>query len=121
MVVHVISDGGGEIPMKRTIVVGVMLALGALVLACDKSSGGSTTETTSGGGGGSIGVKECDDYIAKWDTCYKDPAMKAAANPGLDQMKTAWAAAAKDPNSKAALGTGCKSALDALVASGACK
>jgi hypothetical protein len=109
--------------MKRTIVVGVMLALGALVLACDKSSGGSggaTTETTSGGGG-SIGVKECDDYIAKWDSCYKDPAVRAAAKPGLDQMKTAWASAAKDPNAKASLATGCKSAMDGLMASGACK
>ena len=108
--------------MKRTIVVGVMLALGALVLACDKSSGGSggaTTETTSGGGG-SIGVKECDDYIAKWNACYKDPAMKAAAQPAFDQVKQSWAGMAKDPNQKAALAGACKTMVDNFP-SAACK
>jgi len=98
--------------MKRTIAVGLMLALGALA-ACDKSAssgGAAATETTSGGGGGSIGVKECDDYLAM-----------AAMKSSLATQKAAWTEAAKNPQAKAGLATGCKAALDALVSSGACK
>ena len=108
--------------MKRTIAVGLMLALGALA-ACDKSAssgGAAATETTSGGGGGSIGVKECDDYLAKADSCYKDPSM-AAMKSSLATQKAAWTEAAKNPQAKAGLANGCKAALDALVSSGACK
>jgi hypothetical protein len=102
--------------MKRTMVVGLMVALTAL-LACNKDSGGSSGGSGGGGGaaaggGDSVGVKECDDYIKMWNDCYKDPATKAAAKPGLDQMTSAWKQAAKDPQSKAGLATGCKMALD---------
>jgi hypothetical protein len=107
----------GEDLMNRTIAVGVMVVLGAL-LGCNKSDSsgsggsGSTSTTSAGGGGGSIGVKECDDYIAKWNSCYKNPTVKAAAQPAFDQVKANWTQMAKDPNQKAALGTACKTMLD---------
>ena len=99
--------------MKRTMVVGLMVALTAL-LACNKDSGSGG----SGGGGGAaaggdaIGVKEGDDYMKKWADCYKDPAMKAAAKPGLDQTVAAWKQAAATPQGKAGLATSCKMMLD---------
>ena len=85
--------------MKRTIVVGLMVALTGL-LACNKDSGAGSSggaSASGGGGGDSIGVKECDDYIKTWNDCYKDPAAKAAAKPGLDAMTKAWKDQAKDP------------------------
>jgi hypothetical protein len=104
--------------MKRTMVVGLMVAMTAL-FACNKGesggsagSGGATASGGGGGGGGDVGVKECDDYIKTWKDCYKDPTARAAAQPGLDQMTKAWKEQAKDPNSKAALAQGCKMALD---------
>jgi hypothetical protein len=54
--------------MKRTMVVGLMVALTAL-LACNKDSGsgsggsGGSGGSAAAGGGGDIGVKECDDYM----------------------------------------------------------
>jgi hypothetical protein len=57
-------------------------------------------------------VKECDDYLAKWNTCYKDPAVKAAAQPGLDAMKKSWINMAANPATRPSLATACKSALD---------
>jgi hypothetical protein len=59
-----------------------------------------------------IGVKACDDYLKAWDACYKDPATRAAAKPGLDQTRAAWVQAAKDPKSRAGLATSCKMMLD---------
>jgi hypothetical protein len=105
--------------MKRTMTVALMMAMVGLA-ACDSSSSGgsagsSTTTSASGGGsaaGGSIGVKECDDYIKKWNDCYKDPTMKAAAQPAFDQVKQSWAGMAKDPNQKAALAGACKTMVD---------
>ena len=113
--------------MKATIAVAVMVVLGAMA-GCNKDSGGSggaggSGSAASGGGGGgdSIGVKECDDYIAAWNNCYKDPAMKAAAKPAFDQVRQQWAQQAKDPNQKAGLQMACKAAADSLKQSGACK
>jgi hypothetical protein len=110
--------------MKRTMTVALMMAMLGLVAAgCDNGSSGSATTTSasgggsgsgggSAGGGGGIGVKECDDYIAKWSACYKDPTMKAAAQPAFDQVKQQWATMAKDPNQKAALAGACKTMVD---------
>lgn len=112
--------------MKQTMTVALMMAILGLA-ACDSSGGGSagssTTTSASGGGSaaaGSLGVKECDDYIKKFSDCYKDPATKAAMQPGLDQMKQTWSGMAKDPNQKAALAGACKAALDAFPSS-SCK
>jgi hypothetical protein len=109
--------------------VALMMAMLGLV-ACDNggsgsggSAGSSTTTSASGGGsggGGSIGVKECDDYIAKWNACYKDPTMKAAAQPAFDQVKAAWAESAKTPAGKTGLAMACKSMVDNFP-SAACK
>jgi hypothetical protein len=111
--------------MKRTMTVALMTAISVLglgLVACDNGSSGgaSGSTTTTAGGGGSIGVKECDDYIAKFNSCYKDPTAKAAAQPGLDAMKQAWAQAAKEPAAKAGLAASCKAALDSFP-SAACK
>ena len=65
---------------------------------------------------GETGVKECDDYIAKFETCVgKMPAeAQAAAKTGLDSMKSGWKqAAAASPEAKTALATGCTQALEA--------
>jgi hypothetical protein len=107
--------------MKRMMVVGLMAALTAL-LACNKDSGGSggSGGGAAAAGGDSVGVKECDDYIKKFNDCYKDPTAKAAAKPGLDAMVSAWKQAAATPQGKAGLATGCKSALDNFPAA-ACK
>jgi hypothetical protein len=111
--------------MKRTMVVGLMVALTAL-LACNKDSAsgsggsGGSGGSAAAGGGGDIGVKECDDYMKKWADCYKDPAVKAAAKPGLDQTVAAWKQAAATPQGKAGLATSCKMMLDNFP-SAACK
>jgi hypothetical protein len=102
--------------MKRTMTVALVMALFGL-MACDKSDNAASSTTTSaagngGGGGGSIGVKECDDYIAKWSACYKDPTTRAAVQPSFDQVKQQWATMAKDPAQKAGLQTACKAMVD---------
>lgn len=62
-----------------------------------------------------IGVPECDDYIAKMSKCLEgmDPAAAGAAKTGFDTVVKGWKdAVAANPDAKAALGTGCKAAMD---------
>jgi len=108
--------------MKQMMTLALVMAMLGLV-ACDQSSGGSAASSTTTSGsaaGGSIGVKECDDYIAKWTACYKDPTTRAAVEPSFKQVKEQWTTMAKDPNQKAALATACKSMVDNFP-SAACK
>ena len=84
-------------------------------LACS-----STTTTTNGTNavvtsGDSVGVAECDEYIAKLDACMsKVPeAQRAMVKTNLDTMRKTWKEAASTPQGKAGLTTGCKAALDA--------
>jgi hypothetical protein len=88
-----------------------MMALLGLI-ACDKSDNTASSTTTSAGSGGSIGVKECDDYIAKWNACYKDPTTRAAVQPSFDQVKQQWATMTKDATQKAGLQAACKAMVD---------
>lgn len=63
----------------------------------------------------SVGVAECDDYLAKVSACLTDKvpeAQRAAFQTGLDQSRNAWAQAAGTPQGKEALANACKMALD---------
>jgi hypothetical protein len=105
--------------MTKTMI--ALLAASALSLGCDKGEGG---DGKTGSSADSIGVAECDDYLKKWEACFskQGAAAKAAAEPGMKQMRDAWkAAAAQGGAAKDALKTGCKSALDTLAQNPACK
>ena len=63
---------------------------------------------------GSVGVAECDDYIAKMTACVdKLPeAQKASTLQSFEASKKAWTEQAANPEAKAQLSTACKTALD---------
>ncbi len=61
-----------------------------------------------------VGVPECDDYIAKYETCLttKVPeAQRAVFSSSMETMRKGWRNAATNPQAKAALAGGCKVAL----------
>lgn len=105
----------------------VMVALimtGGLLLAgagCSKDEPKADEKTAASGD--AIGVKECDDYIAKYSACIaKMPgAAKETAEKGFKTQKDAWRAAAATPQGKEGLKTGCKMALDSLAQNALCK
>jgi len=97
--------------MKRIALAVLVVGMGVVGLACNKDSGGAGAT-----GGGSIGVKECDDYLAKVEACFaKDPTTKAAMEPGFKAQRDAWKSAAA--TNKDALKVGCKAALDSIATS----
>ena len=78
---------------------------------------GFTIGCGSKGGGGGIGVKPCDDYISKLESC----AAKVGGKDGdqmkgmAKMMKDAWGKDAKNPDAKKGLADTCSSSLDELA------
>jgi hypothetical protein len=77
-----------------------------------------TTSTTASTAGEKIGVKECDDYIAKYEACTgKVPEVgRAAYKSGLDQARTQWKKLADNPATRGSLAAACKQAAEAQAA-----
>ncbi|MBC7930647.1 MAG: hypothetical protein H7Z38_08770 [Rubrivivax sp.] len=115
---------------KMTFLLALCLVTGMLMIACGGAADNTattntattntattnttTTTTTTTTSADKIGVAECDEYIAKVETCLgKVPAAgQAAVKSSLDMMRKAWRDAAATPQGKAGLATGCKAALD---------
>ncbi|HKO35839.1 MAG TPA: hypothetical protein VJV21_05130 [Pyrinomonadaceae bacterium] len=116
--------------MRRTTILVLSLVCGLLLMAC------TTTETTNNSNvavvtstpatattpatttastsGASIGVPECDDFLAKYDSCTgKVPEMVRAQyeNAGK-QMRDQWKKLADNPQTRGSLAAACKQAVE---------
>jgi hypothetical protein len=91
----------------------VLMAL----LACKKKKEEEKTEGTTAAATGenSVGVPECDEYLAKYEKCVTEK-VPEAARPQLKQsvetMRSSWKQAASNPVAKPGLAQGCKQALE---------
>ena len=87
-----------------------------LVVAAAALSVGACKKDEAAAEGAGIGVKECDEYITKYEACIgkMGAAAKTAAEPGFKAQRDAFKQAAGTPAGKAALGTQCKAAMDAI-------
>lgn len=80
------------------------------------SSPAATTATSTTASADSIGVPECDAYIAAYEKCVRDKmpeAARAQANTALAQSRKSWKELAANPQTKATLAGACKTATDA--------
>jgi hypothetical protein len=92
-----------------------VLFFAALILV----SCGPSHEAPPGASGaastGEIGVAECDEYLAKVETCINERVpedAKAMQRQSIEQVRNQWRQAATDATARAGLATGCKAALD---------
>ncbi len=63
----------------------------------------------------SIGVPECDDYIAKYDACVSNKVPEAARaqyKTSIEQMQSSWKRLAGNPETRASLAQACKTATE---------
>lgn len=107
---------------RLPLLLGFSLCTALLLVAC----GGANTNTattnsgtsnsasgTTASTGDKIGVAECDDFIAKYESCVNSKvpeSMRATVKTQLDAMRTSWRQAAATPQGKAGLAQGCKAA-----------
>jgi hypothetical protein len=117
--------------MKRIMVAILAAAFAVLLVACSKtentsnrnsnsattaqkSTGTSATSTTASAGD-KIGVPECDDFIAKYESCVsgKVPEMaRAQYQSAVKQWKESWKKLAENPQTKGSLASACKQARE---------
>lgn len=86
--------------------------------AADSKAGPATTATTAtaAASGESIGVAECDQYLAAYESCLKDKVPAAARDmmkTSFESTRASWRQAAATAEGRAGLATACKSARDA--------
>lgn len=80
----------------------------------------ATPAGTTASTGEKIGVAECDDFIAKYESCVtgKVPAAQQATfKSSIEQWRKSWKDLAANPTTKATLASVCKSSLDQAKAS----
>src|SRR5437764_15401302 len=89
----------------------------AILIGCSKTEMSNSNTTASSGD--KIGIAECDDYIAKYESCTpKVPeAVRANYKGALDQMRASWKKLAADPATRGSLAAACKQANDIAAAS----
>ena len=121
--------------MRRTTGVVLCLAFAIFLIGCSTTETNTNTNTTSGttdkpatattpaastasSSGASIGVPECDDFLAKYDSCTgKVPEMVRAQyeNAGK-QMRDQWKKLADNPQTRGSLAAACKQAVEQQAA-----
>ena len=117
--------------MRRTTGVVLCLAFAIFLIGCSTTETNTNTNTTSGTtnkpvtsstpattaastSGARVGVPECDDFLAKYDSCAsKVPEMVRAQyeNAGR-QMRDQWKKLADNPDTKGSLAAACKQAVE---------
>ena len=110
---------------KLAFLLAASLICGALATAACSSGGasagsepkaGAGTTTTTNASGDSIGVAECDQYLAAYESCLKDKVPAAARDmmkTSFESTRASWRQAAATPEGRAGLATACKTARDA--------
>ena len=75
----------------------------------------TTANTATAPAGDKVGVEECDDFLAKYETCLNSKipeAARAQYRASLAQTRDAWHKAAATPQGKASLAQACKTMRD---------
>jgi hypothetical protein len=83
----------------------------------DPSAGAQskTAGETKTASGDSVGVAECDQYLAAYESCLKDKVPAAARDmmrSSFETTRASWRQAAATPEGRAGLATACKTARD---------
>ena len=83
--------------------------------AAGAQSKDAPAQTAPAASGDSIGVAECDQYLAAYESCLKDKVPAAAREmmkTSFDSTRASWRQAAATPEGRAGLATACKTARD---------
>jgi curli biogenesis system outer membrane secretion channel CsgG len=88
--------------------------------AADNSNKAGTSTTGTTASGDKIGIPECDDYIAKYETCVRGKvpeAARAALESSLKTTRDNWKKAAENAQSRGSLAAACKQASEMAATS----
>jgi len=116
--------------LTKTLLIFAVLCA-AILIGCSKTemsnsnsmadnSNKSMASSGTTASGDKIGIPECDDYIAKYESCVRGKVPEAARAQLENSLKMArdnWKKAAENAQSRGTLAAACKQASDAAAAS----
>lgn len=121
--------------MYRNLILVICVLCAAILIGCSKTETGNTNTAADNSNKGTatttksetmssssekIGVPECDDYIAKYESCIRSKvpeSMRAQVETSLKASRESWKKAAETPQGKTSLAGICKQALETAATS----
>ena len=86
----------------------------------NKSATSSTGTTSTAPSGDKIGIPDCDDFLAKYESCVSGKVPEAARAQylaGIKQWRDSWKKLAENPQTKGTLAAACKQSREQTEAS----
>jgi hypothetical protein len=113
--------------MRKQFVLSLCVVSALLILSCAKSPESETnkpadtkpaatsTPAVTANSSSSIGVPECDDFIAKYDACVSNKVPEVARaqyKASIEQWRSSWKQLSANPQTRASLVQACKTAAE---------
>ncbi|MEN3330038.1 MAG: hypothetical protein V7638_4845 [Acidobacteriota bacterium] len=96
-----------------------ILCVGLLMLACGAPTNRNAQAPSTASTGEKIGIAECDDFIAAYETCVNSKVPESArpnVASSVANWRTAWKKMADDPQMRPSLAAHCKTQREQTMA-----
>src|SRR6266516_2464436 len=102
--------------MTMSVAIGVAFVLLGAVSSCRGSKNqGPSVDARASQVAETVGVPECDEYLAKYEACvtvHVPDDKRKAFHDGLAQRRAAWRTMSENPGTRPGLAQACRLALD---------
>ena len=105
--------------MSRFVLLIACVLIGLLVLACGAPTNRNAAAPSTVSSGEKIGIAECDNFIAAYETCVNSKVPEAAranVSASVTRLRSDWKKMADDPQLRATLAAHCKAQRETTMA-----
>jgi len=103
---------------RFVLLIGCVL-IGLLVLACGAPTNRNAAAPSTVSSGEKVGIAECDNFIAAYETCVNSKVPEAAranVSASVTRLRMDWKKMADDPQLRATLAAHCKTQRETTMA-----
>ncbi|HJT26612.1 MAG TPA: hypothetical protein VJ784_04305 [Pyrinomonadaceae bacterium] len=105
--------------MSKFLLLIACVLIGLLVLACGAPTNRNASAPSTVSSGEKVGIAECDNFIAAYETCVNskvEEAARANVRASVTRLRTDWKKMADDPQMRATLAAHCKAQRETTMA-----
>ena len=105
--------------MSKSLLLIACVLIGLLVLACGAPTNRNAQAPTTVSTGEKVGIAECDNFIAAYETCVNSKVPESAranVRASVARWRTDWKKMADDPQMRANLAAHCKAQRETTMA-----
>src|SRR5262245_25267770 len=104
--------------MSRFVLLFACVLVGLLALACGAPTNRNAAAPSTVSAGEKVGIAECDNFIAAYETCVNSKVPEAAranVQASVTKLRTDWKKMADDPQMRATLAAHCKTQRESTM------